>query len=286
MKTRLVFLSLFVALGNHVMAQHDFSDVEIKTVPVAGNIFMLEGAGGNIGVCAGDEGILIVDDQFEVLAPRIEAAVFELARGGVTYVLNTHLHGDHIGGNPHFSQIGATIVSHHNVRSRLETDTEFSRKGLPVITFSSEAHIHFNGEEIRLLHSGPGHTDGDSIVHFVGADVIHMGDLMFKDQFPYVDLGNGGSIDGYIQSVERALEFIGPNTKIIPGHGSLAGREDLERSLRMMKETSQQVRQAIRRGENLDAIKGAGLSEEWMDWGNEFISTEQWIESLYNDATR
>jgi glyoxylase-like metal-dependent hydrolase (beta-lactamase superfamily II) len=266
-------------------AQRDFSNVEIKVVPVAKNIYMLEGAGGNIGVSVGTDGSLIVDDQFAPLAPKIEAAVQKLNPGKLRFVLNTHHHGDHTGGNAAFGAKEATIIAQSNVRKRLASDANQKKEALPVITFDQSASVHFNGEEIKLLHHGPGHTDGDSIIHFTGANVVHMGDQFFNGGFPFVDLNSGGSVEGYIKTVATVLEKIPADAKIIPGHGKLANVEDLKGFHAMLLETTGLVRQGIADGKSIADLKTAGLPEKWKSFGTGFINTDRWIETIYNSTT-
>jgi glyoxylase-like metal-dependent hydrolase (beta-lactamase superfamily II) len=281
MKLRSFFLSALAAFT--CSAQPDFSDVEIKVIPVTDGIYLLEGKGGNIAVSTGLDGILIVDDQFAPLADKIEAALGRLNPGPVRFVLNTHLHGDHTGGNAVFAGRGATLLSHDNVRKRLSEDGKASGM-LPVITFNDAASVHFNDLEIRLIHHGPGHTDGDSVIHFVGANVVHMGDLMFNGRFPYVDLGNGGSVDGYIDSVETVLAGLPDTARIIPGHGPLATVQDLRHFRTMLLETVGRVRKARSDGKSLEEIKQAGLPAKYDEWGSGFISTDRWIETIYQDS--
>lgn len=266
-------------------AQRDFSDVEIKIIPVSKNVAMLEGAGGNIGVSVGDDGILIVDDQFAPLAEKISAALATLNPGKLKFVLNTHHHGDHTGGNAVFGAAGATIVAHANVRGRLVADENVSASAYPVITFDESASVHFNGEEITLTHIGPGHTNGDTIVRFTGANVVHMGDQFFNGSFPYVDLGSGGSVDGYIATVALLLGEVSPDTKIIPGHGKLATVDDLKSYHTMLLETTGLIKKAIASGKSLDEIRSAGLPEKWDSWGTGFINEERWIETVFKSAT-
>lgn len=275
---------VFVAAA--VFAQRDFSNVEIKIIPVTKNIYMLEGSGGNIGVSVGPDGILIVDDQFAPLAEKIEAALQKLNPGKLKFVLNTHFHGDHTGGNAHFGGKEAHIVAHSNVRKRLAGDANTKKAALPVITFDHSASVHFNGEEITLLHHGPGHTDGDSIIHFTSANVVHMGDQFFNGGFPFVDLNSGGTIEGYIKTVTTVLEKIPADAKIIPGHGKLATVEDLKGFHAMLVETSGLVKKSIADGKSLDELKAAGLPEKWRSFGTGFIKTDRWIETIYNDATK
>lgn len=286
MKSRwIVSLTCTLAI-TQVLAQRDFDKVEIKVTPVAGNIYMFEGAGGNIGVSVGSDGILIVDDQFAPLAGKIEAAVKQLNPGKLKFVLNTHHHGDHTGGNATFAAKDATIIAHRNVRKRLADAPDSKKEALPVITFDQSASVHFNGEEIKLLHHGPGHTDGDSVIYFTGANVIHMGDQFFNGGFPFVDLKSGGSVYGYITTVATVLDKVPPDAKLIPGHGKLANVEDLRNFHAMLLETTKFVKQGIADGKSLADLKTAGLPDKWKDWGIGFIKTDRWIETIYNEASK
>lgn len=286
MKARFLISLLFAVFTVTSFAQRDFSNVQIKAIPVAKNIYMLEGSGGNIGVSVGADGILIVDDQFAPLAEKIEAAVKELNPGKLKFVLNTHHHGDHTGGNAAFGAKDATIIAQSNVRKRLAADADQKKEALPVITFDHAASVHFNGEEIKLLHHGPGHTDGDSIIHFTGANVVHMGDQFFNGGFPYVDLGSGGSVEGYLKTVATVLEKIPADAKVIPGHGKLASVEDLKGFHAMLVETTGLVKKGIADGKSLADLKAAGLPEKFKDFGTGFIKTDRWIETIYNSAQK
>lgn len=286
MKARSLLSLAFAIFTATVFAQRDFANVEIKVIPVAKHIYMLEGAGGNIGVSVGSDGSLIVDDQFAPLAPKIEAAVQKLNPGKLKFVLNTHHHGDHTGGNAAFGAKEATIIAQSNVRKRLADDANQQKEGLPVITFDHSASVHFNGEEIKLLHHGPGHTDGDSIIYFTGANVVHMGDQFFNGGFPFVDLNSGGSVEGYIKTVAAVLEKIPADAQIIPGHGKLATVEDLKGFHAMLLETTGLVKKSIADGKSLDELKAAGLPEKWNSFGTGFINTDRWIETIYNNATK
>ena len=266
-------------------AQRDFSKVEIKAAPVAGNIHMLEGSGGNIAVSTGPDGVLMVDDQFAPLAGKIAAAIEKLDQGPIKFVLNTHLHGDHTGGNAHFGKT-ASIVAHANVRKRMAADSKNPKEALPVMTFDESASVHINGEEIRLIHVGPGHTDGDSIIHFTKSGVFHMGDLFFNGRFPFVDVGSGGDVAGLLKNIEAALSKIPADAKIIPGHGALATRADLEKYRDMLAETSDLVKKAITEGKSLADVKAAGVPDKYKDWGSGFINTSRWLEISYNSLSK
>lgn len=268
--------------------QRDFSKVEIKTEKVSGNVYMLVGSGGNIGVIAGPDGVLIVDDQFAPLADKIRAALRPLGTGHLKFVLNTHWHGDHTGGNVVFGK-EAPIIAHANVRKRLAAESKSlggtvppsPPEALPVITFDNAVSIHFNGDEIRVIHYPHGHTDGDSVVFFTNANVIHMGDDFFAGRFPYVDLANGGSVEGLTRNIAEIIKKAPAGVKIIPGHGPLSTLEDLKAYHSMLLETTDIVRGRIAQGKTVEQAKAEGLPEKWREWGAGFINTERWIETIY-----
>ena len=294
MKKHLLFLILF-SLGFVVNthAQQDLSKVEIKVHKVAGNIYMLEGAGGNIGVSVGPDGILIVDDQYAPLADKIKAALKTLGEGKLKFILNTHWHGDHTGGNAVFGP-EAPVIAHTNVRKRLAEGLDVPgrktppapKEALPVITFDDRLAVHFNGEDIRVIHVSPGHTDGDSVIYFPSANVVHMGDQFFVDRFPFVDLVSGGDVEGYTKNVSDVLAKLPAGAKIIPGHGPLSAAEDLKRFHNMLVVTTDIVRKKIAAGKTLDQIKTEGLPDEWKTWGTGFIKQDPWLTTIYTSLTR
>jgi cyclase len=261
-------------------AQQDFANVEIKTIPVAKNIYMLQGAGGNIGVSVGPDGILIVDDQFAPLAGKILTALQQLNPGNLKFILNTHHHGDHTCGN---AQLGrdAHIVAHTNVRKRLGGDRTEGKAGLPIITFDDSLSIHFNGEEIKAIHVPPAHTDNDSVIYFTGANVIHFGDTFFSGRFPNIDLSGGGSVRGYIQNVADAIRKTPSDAKLIPGHGPLSTVKELKEFHEMLIETSALVQKGIDAGKTLDQAKAEGLPDKWKTWAAPTLGVTRWIEILY-----
>ena len=293
---RFVFLCsiILVCLGQTaVYAQTDFSKVEIKVTKVSGSVYMLEGAGGNIGVSVGADGILIVDDQFAPLAEKIRAALKTLGDGKLKFVLNTHWHGDHTGGNAQFSN-EASIIAHDNVRKRLSTEQKvFNEKvpaspkeALPVITFDNSLSVHFNNEEIRAIHFPHGHTDGDSVIFFTGSNVVHMGDDFFAGRFPFVDLENGGNVVSLAKNVGEVIGRLPNGVKIIPGHGPLSNIDDLKLYHRMLLETIDIVSKQAAAGKTLEQIKAAGLPDTWKSWGTGFIKTDQWIELIYRSLKK
>jgi cyclase len=293
---RLAGLALATALlaALPVMAQQqDFSKVEVKVVPVSGHIHMLQGSGGNIGVSAGDDGILIVDDEYAPLAEKIRAALKGINPGKLKFVLNTHFHGDHTGSNPVFGP-EAMIVAQDNVRKRLESGSvvmgnktePMAAAGLPVVTYADTASVHFNGEEIKAIHIPHGHTDGDSVIVFTKSKVVHMGDDFFNGFFPFVDLDSGGSVQGMAAGVAKVLAQIPADAKVIPGHGDLSDVAGLKRYHDMLVATTAIVEKQVKAGKTLAQIQTAGLGAEWDSWGKGFINTKTWIETIYNSLKK
>jgi len=272
----------------------DFSKVEIKVTKVAGNVYMLEGAGGNIGVSVGPDGILIVDDQFAPLADKIKAALKTLGEGKLKFVLNTHYHGDHTGGNIAFGP-DAPIIAQTNVRKRLSEEQKskfFNRttpaspkEALPVITFDNAVSVFFNGEEIKVIHFPHGHTDGDSVIFFTGSNVVHMGDDFFNGRFPVVDLEAGGDVEGMTKNIGDIISKLPAGVKIIPGHGALSDAEGLKTFHNMLVQTTDIVRKRMAAGKTLDQIKAEGLPEEWKTWGGGFIKTDLWLTLIYTSLS-
>jgi glyoxylase-like metal-dependent hydrolase (beta-lactamase superfamily II) len=279
--------------ATQIRAQQDFSKVQMKATKVGGNIYMLEGAGGNIGVSAGVDGILIVDDQFAPLADKIRAALRELNPGELRFVLNTHYHGDHTGSNAAFGK-EATIIAHDNVRARLAAEQTLMgnkvppapKEALPVITYSESVSIHFNGEEIRVIHYPNGHTDGDSVMFFTASNVVHLGDHFFANRFPFVDLDHGGSVQGLTKNIGDIIARLPADVRIIPGHGPITALDDLKRYQRMLNETTAFVRKEAAAGKTLAQLKAAGLPDEWKSWTWNFINTERWIETIYKSISK
>ncbi|MCL1142619.1 MBL fold metallo-hydrolase [Shewanella gaetbuli] len=259
-----------------------FKDVTITSTQLTENTYMFSGSGGNIGVSAGSDGILIIDDQFAPLADKITAKLNTIQAGVPKYIVNTHYHGDHTGGNAHFGQHG-TILAHHNVLKRLSANADTPASALPVITYSKNISIHFNQDTLELIHLGPGHTDGDSVVHWQQANVIHMGDLFFKDRFPYVDLKGGGSVMGYRDNVSAILDLINDDTKVIPGHGDLANKSELLKFKHMLDDNINWMRAEKEQNKSLEEILKAGVPAKYKDWGWRFITEEKWINTLYQD---
>ena len=284
-------LSLSASLAM-AQGEPDWSKIEIKAEKVAGSVYMLYGvggfAGGNIGVSVGDDGIVLVDDQFEPLVPKIEAALKGVSDKPVRFVINTHFHGDHTHGNKVFG-LKSTVIAHDNVRKRLAADESFDNKpgtkapphALPVITFDDQVSVHLNGETVRGLHVPAGHTDGDTVVYFTKSNVVHMGDDFFNGLYPFIDLENGGTVKGYLEAVEKVLAGVPEDAKIIPGHGPLATRTDLAAYLAMLKETSAIVQKGIDQGQTVDQLVAAKPLAKWDKW-SWFMTSDAFVKQLYN----
>ena len=285
----LTIKSFFLGLSLSLLAfssaaQNQFENVTIDTVSVAGNISMLIGQGGNIGVSAGSDGILIIDDQFAPLAGRIKTAIEALGSDVPKFLLNTHFHGDHTGGNIEFGA-ESLIVAHENVRMRMAASDQ-PAVALPVVTFDDDVTIHFNGEDVTLIHMPNGHTDTDSVVMFSESNVIHMGDHFFNGGFPFVDLANGGTVQGYLSNLERALSWIGDDTAVIPGHGPLATKSDLLNFYNVVKDTSTAIRVMKSQRMNKEETVAEGLGDEYVSWGQGFINEQRWIETVFDSYPR
>lgn len=289
-------ISIFAILAAApAAAQTDFAAVEIKTEKVAEGLFMLQGAGGNIGLSVGPDGAFVIDDQFAPLSAKIVAAIAKETKEPVAFVFNTHWHGDHTGGNEAMSALGARIVAHDNVRARLKSG--LTREGgnatppapaaaLPVVTFSDAITFHWNGQEIHAFHPAPAHTDGDAIVHFRTANAVHMGDVFFNGSYPFIDLESGGSVDGYIAAHERVLALIDAETRIIPGHGALAAKADLQAAHDMLVDVRARVQALIKRKLTEDAVVAADpLADLNAKWGAGFINGERMTRTLYRSLS-
>lgn len=291
MKPGLLLALLMIATQAHADAD-PWQGVEITTTRAADGIYMLKGRGGNIGVSIGDDGVFLIDDQFAPLTDRIRAAVEKLSKEPVRFVLNTHWHPDHTGGNENLGKSGTVIVAHDNVRKRLTKDgfiKQFNMKakalqphGLPVITFNDEMTFHLNGEEIAVHHVRNAHTDGDSIVHFRKANVIHTGDTVFSGMYPFIDTDSGGSIDGYIAALDTILSLADDRTVIMPGHGPILDKAGLAAWQGMLIDLRDKVQDGIKTGKSVDEIKGDRPTGAYDDrYGGGMISGEALIDFIY-----
>ncbi|HEU0311134.1 MAG TPA: MBL fold metallo-hydrolase [Sphingomicrobium sp.] len=289
--TASVIAAAMLSIAPAAAQQRDFSKVEIKLEQLAPGVAVLFGAGGNIGLSYGEDGNVLVDDQYAPLTDRIVAAVKSVDPDPVKFVINTHWHGDHSGGNENLGKAGAVIVAHDNVRRRMSIE-QFSKlfgttpaspkAALPVVTFGHGVTLHLNGDEIRLVHVSRAHTDGDTLVYWTKANVLHMGDTFFhKVTLPFIDLDSGGSIDGAIAAVRSALQLANPDTKIIPGHGPVATRAELEAYLAMLVDVRDKISAAMAAGSSLEAVKAANPAKPYEVPGA-FISADAFAEAVYN----
>ena len=296
-RASLLAVSLLLSWSLAAAQEQDFSKVQMKVTKVAGNVYMLEGAGGNIGASVGDDGIVIVDDQYAPLAEKIQAALKSITDKPVRFIINTHYHGDHTGGNAYF-QKQAPIIAHDNVRKRLESGGSAGNGGsihmdakpaakeaLPIITFDHDVTVHLNGEDIRALFFPAGHTDGDSIIFFPKSNVVHMGDDFVTYGFPFIDVDSGGSINGMIDGVERVIAQVPPDVKIIPGHGPVSSLDDVRAYLTMLKATRDVVQNAMKDGKTLDQMKQEKLLAPWKKYSGDFVNEDAFLETLYNSLT-
>jgi len=288
---KVALLALLANLAVPAAAQ-DFARATITTVPVRDGIYMLMGQGGNIGVSVGADGVLLIDDQYAPMNDKIVAALAEITGQPVRMVLNTHWHGDHTGGNELFAESGALVVAHDNVRTRMSAKhfSSFFRSesppspagALPVVTFDRAVTLHVNGMTIKAEHVPPAHTDGDSIVWFREANVVHLGDTYFNGLYPFIDVDSGGSVRGMIAAVDGVLPRIDDATQVMPGHGPLSNRDELLRYRAMLATVSDSIARLIGSGRSKPEVIAAKPSAAFdADWGGGFIKPDQWVGLVY-----
>jgi len=271
-------------------------DVQITTQQLTDAVYMLIGQGGNIGLFVGEDGAFVIDDQFAPLTEKILAAIAEVTDEPVRFVFNTHWHGDHTGGNENMGEVGALIVAHDNVRVRMSTEQVLERIGrpvtttpaspegaLPVVTFTQDVSFHLNDDELHAFHVSNAHTDGDAIVHFVGANVVHMGDTFFRDRFPFIDTASGGSIDGVIAAAGAALAVMDADTQVIPGHGGLSTREDLRAYRDALKTMRDGVAALMAQGRSLEQIQAARPAQaQARMWGQDRAAEDSFVATIHH----
>jgi cyclase len=288
----LACLFMVTFAGTPALAQ-DFSKVEIQTKDLGNGISMLAGAGGNLAASVGSDGVFLVDDDYAPLTDKIRAAVAKLSDRPIRFVVNTHWHGDHTGGNENFAKAGVVLIAHDNVRARMSTEQflkVFGEKvppspalALPVVTFADAVTLHLNGQEILVRHVPPAHTDGDSLVFFKGANVLHLGDLFFNGLYPFIDLDSGGSVEGLIGALGQALDMADDSTKIIPGHGPLTDKATLKTYRDFLVTVRDRVKALIALGKTKEEVLAAKPSAEWDEaWGKAFINPPTLITAFYD----
>ncbi len=288
MYSRLCSSILFVFLVANAAVAQDMSDVQIETIPVADGIYMLTGQGGNIGLSVGGDGAFLIDDQMAPMTDKIMAAIRELTDKPVEFVVNTHFHGDHVGGNEALGKSGSVIIAHENTRKRLTTKQIIAAFGmemppqpadaLPVITFPKKITLHYNGDEISVIHTKHAHTDGDAFIHFKKANVIHGGDIVFNGFYPFIDAPNGGNIHGVIHAVNTILNHCDDETKIIPGHGGLASRADLIAYREMLMVVYARIRAMLEQGMSVEQVVAAAPTADYDEkYGKGIFQPAQWV---------
>ena len=285
-------------LSAPALSQQDFSTVEIRTVPVADGLYMLMGSGGNMAVSVGDDGTLLVDSEYAPLSEKIQAAIRAAGGGKVDFLINTHWHGDHTGGNENFGKAGAIIMAQDNVKARMSTEQVMASldgsvvppsppAALPVLTFPTRMSFHYNGDAINVIYAPNAHTDGDSIVHFTDLNAFHMGDTFFNGGYPFIDVSSGGSIDGYIAAAEAVLSRCNDETRIIPGHGELASPEDLRAFHSLLVQARERIQALIDAGMGEDAVVAARPTAQWdAEWGAGFMDGPTFTRLAYQSLTR
>jgi len=288
-----IMVVMLFAVG--AQAQRDWSKAEVKLEKLSDGLYMLTGVGGNIAVSVGEDGVLIVDDQYAPMVPKIQEAIKGVTDQPMRFVLNTHWHGDHVGGNEPFAKAKAEIIAHENVRKRMASGHEnlrgnkvppAAKAALPIVTFDKTLTVHINGEDIRALHFAKGHTDGDSIIFFPKANTVHMGDHFFNMYFPFVDTASGGNLTGLIANVEKAMAMLPDDVKIIPGHGPLATKKDALEFTRRLRDIRALVQAAIKKGMTLEQMKKQNVIAKYDEMGKFFIKNDEMIEVAYNELTQ
>ena len=285
--TKQLIILLLVSFSFYSFSQK--KEVTIASVKLTEQIYLLTGQGGNIGLFIGDDGVFMIDNQFAALTPKILSEIKKITSKPVSYLVNTHWHGDHTGGNKNMKEAGATIIAHENVRKRMSSDDKTKNKpaapkaALPQITFTEDMMFHINNDDILVSHVHNAHTDGDSFVYFIKNNVIHMGDLYFQGKFPFIDLNSGGSINGYIEALNKVLLIANDETIIIPGHRNISNKAELKIFKNMLTSIRSVIQQEIDNSKTLEEVTNNSiLTEEYNAiYGGWFISEEVFRETVY-----
>ena len=282
----LTLLCLFTTSA--LLAQDNFDTVKVRSQKLTDNLYMLMGAGGNLGVLVGPDGTLLVDDQFAPLANRINGAIKTIDPAEIRFVVNTHIHGDHSGGNENFKRMGSTVIAQDNVRKRMSTSTVNSKTkevtpprdkdAWPVVTFPNDMNVYLNGEHIELVYFGPAHTDGDVAVWFKNANVMHLGDMFVTYGYPYIDYEGGGSINGFISNLDKILGLMNDQTRVIPGHGPLCKKPDVQKFRDTLADIRDQALAALKKGKKLEEISGLPIANKYdAAWGSGFLKGKDFV---------
>lgn len=293
MRTIKTMLIVFL-LGITVTGFSQRKEVQITATKVTEQVYMLKGQGGNIGLFIGEDAVFMIDDQFAPLTPKILEAIKKITPNKVNYLINTHWHGDHTGGNENMGKEGALIVAHDNVRKRMSSES--TRRGrtvpaspkvaLPVITFDKDLSFHINGDDILATHVHNAHTDGDALIYFANNNVLHTGDSYFQTGFPYIDLNSGGSIDGYIEGIKKMILLTDDETKIIPGHGDVSSKADLKVYLEMLNTLKSRVVAEIKKGKTLEEVKGNASITKGYESSSWWITEEKIRETIFTSLSK
>jgi glyoxylase-like metal-dependent hydrolase (beta-lactamase superfamily II) len=293
MSLKKLFIIISCLVATSAFAQQDFSKVQIKTIPVARGVYMLVGSGGNIGLSVGQDGAFLIDDQYAPLTDKILKAISAVTDKPVHFLVNTHWHYDHTGGNENIGKGDTIIVAHENVRKRLAKG-QFMKvfnanippsppKALPVITFDDSVTFNWNDETLEVVHARSAHTDGDAVIYFKSANVVHVGDLFFNGIYPFIDGESGGSMEGVIAGVGEVLDRIDDNTKVIPGHGPLGNKTDLKAYRDMLAGVHERMTKLIKAGKHIDEIVAAKPTADYdAKWGGGFLKPDQWVQIVYS----
>jgi glyoxylase-like metal-dependent hydrolase (beta-lactamase superfamily II) len=273
-----VLFHFSLTFASSIFAQQDFSSVEIIPHHVAGSVYYLEGRGGNIGLSIGEDGIIMIDDQFAPLTEKIVAAIRSLSDGEIRFLINTHVHGDHTGGNENLGNMGVLILARDEIRVRLAQQAPVA--ALPVLTYSDAITIHLNGEEVYAFPVPPAHTDGDTFIHFKDSDVVHTGDVFRTTAFPVIDTNNGGTLKGTLEALGRLIGIAGPNTKILPGHGVVSNREDVMGFRDMVLDVSGQVEDLMARNMSYDQVARADPTAAY---NAQYGDPDRFLRALYTE---
>lgn len=294
---RILQSALIITVFTSFAHAQNFDKVQLETIKVAESVYMLVGLGGNIGISAGLDGVFMIDDQFAPLTEKITRAVAAISDGPIRFVINTHWHFDHTGGNEKLGESGSIIVAHENVRKRLSTEqfmTFFkasvppkAKSGLPVITFTRDVTFHLNGDKIHVFHVTNAHTDGDAIIHFLKNNVVHMGDIFFSGMYPFIDLDAGGSVNGIIDAINQVLPRMNSATKVIPGHGPLSSKSQLEAYRRVLTTIKDRILKEIKVGKSLEEVLITRPTKDFeAEWAKGIIKGDAFVKILYQDLSR
>ena len=285
---QVIIITVLFCTSLMLNAQTNWDTVKIRSEKIIGNVYMLKGSGGNIGVLTGKDGILMIDDQFLPLSGKIKDAIAELDKSPIRFTINTHIHGDHSGGNEFFKQIGSTVIAHDVVRERMmkehvnkatnQTTPPRPADAWPVVTFNDQLNIHLNDQDIEIIHFNAGNTVGDVFIRFKQANVFHMGDVFVTYGYPYIDTSNGGTINGLITCLDKVMNLMDENTKVIPGHGNLCTKADVKKYRDRLAHIRDEVASALKKGKKVEELAGLPIASTYdAEWGKGFVKGKDFV---------